>query len=139
MATEEPPWHAAFPEPTVTAPTFKKENLVRLYQTLGDVLSAGLLLIDLRRTDYDGGTIRGSLNVPAQSFYFNMGTLYRLCKGDGVNVISRVIFYCGSSTTRPKQFRKLTLTYSKVPHPVELLDVPPGSPNTLLSAPKKTI
>lgn len=67
---------------------------------LGDVLEAGMLLIDLRRTDYEGGTIRGSLNIPAQSFYMNMATLYRLCRGDGVSVISRVLFYCGSSSGR---------------------------------------
>jgi arsenical-resistance protein 2 len=29
-----------------------------------------------------------------------MATLYRLCRGDGVNVISRVMFYCGSSSGR---------------------------------------
>ncbi|KAF2099432.1 hypothetical protein NA57DRAFT_55402 [Rhizodiscina lignyota] len=100
MASEGQPWYAAFPEPTETAPIFKKENLLRLFQTLGDVLEAGMLLIDLRRNDYEGGTVRGSLNIPAQSFYMNMGTLYRLCKGDGVNVITRVLFYCGSSGGR---------------------------------------
>jgi arsenical-resistance protein 2 len=38
--------------------------------------------------------------MPAQSFYQNMATLYRLCKGSGVNAISRVMFYCGSSNGR---------------------------------------
>jgi arsenical-resistance protein 2 len=95
MAQEEPPWHAAFPPPTRTAPLFKKEDLLRQISILGDLLNAGTLLIDVRRTDYEGGTIRGSLNLPAQSFYMNMATLYRLCKGDGVSVISRVMFYCG--------------------------------------------
>jgi arsenical-resistance protein 2 len=84
----------------MTAPALKKERLLSLFQTLGSVLDAGMLLIDLRRTDYEGGTIRGSLNLPAQSFYYNMPTLYRLCKGDGVNVMTRVVFYCGSSSGR---------------------------------------
>lgn len=97
---DETPWHAAFPAPTTTAPTFAKDQLLRFYQMLGDILEAGMLLIDLRRIDYEGGTIRGSLNIPAQSFYMNMATLYRLCRGDGVNVISRVLFYCGSSSGR---------------------------------------
>ena len=29
-----------------------------------------------------------------------MATLYRLCEGDGVSIISRVMFYCGSSSGR---------------------------------------
>ena len=97
MASDEQPWYKAFPEPTETATSFKKENVLRLFHTIGDILNAGMLLIDLRRTDYEGGTIRGSLNIPAQSFYMNMATLYRLCKGDGVNVITRVLFYCGNA------------------------------------------
>lgn len=40
------------------------------------------------------------MNIPAQSFYQNMATLYRLCQGDGHSVISRVMFYCGSSNGR---------------------------------------
>jgi len=88
------------PEPTTTCQVIPKEQLLRQYQILGDVLNAGTLLIDVRRTDYEGGTIRGSLNMPAQSFPYNMSTLFRLCQGDGLSVISRVVFYCGSSNGR---------------------------------------
>ncbi|KAF1986243.1 hypothetical protein K402DRAFT_394102 [Aulographum hederae CBS 113979] len=88
------------PPPTRTAPLFSPSHLLRMYAGIGDVLEAGMLLVDVRRNDYEGGTLRGSLNLPAQSFYMNRKTLYRLCKGDGVNVITRVIFYCGSSTGR---------------------------------------
>ena len=84
-----------FPQPRSEARPLKKEQLVRQFAVLGDLLSAGALLIDVRRTDYEGGTIRGSLNMPAQSFPMNMATLYRLCAGDGLSVMSRVIFYCG--------------------------------------------
>jgi len=97
MAAEEPPWHAAFPTPTRAPPTYPKADLLRQFTILGDILNAGTLLIDVRRTDFEGGTIRGSLNLPAQSFPYQMSTLYRLCKGDGMNVISRVMFYCGKS------------------------------------------
>lgn len=99
MASEEEPWYKAFPEPTETAPVFPQEKLLRMFQMVGDICNAGCLLIDLRRTDYEGGTIKGSLNIPAQSFYYNMAVLYRLCRGDGVNVISRVLFYCGMVLT----------------------------------------
>jgi arsenical-resistance protein 2 len=92
---EEAPWWEKFPVATRTAPTYSKETLLRQFNILGDILNAGTLLIDVRRTDHEGGTIRGSLNMPAQSFYMHMATLYRLCHGDGINVISRVMFYCG--------------------------------------------
>jgi arsenical-resistance protein 2 len=83
------------PLPTTVCQAIPKEQLLRQYQILGDVLNAGTLLIDVRRTDYEGGTIRGSLNMPAQSFPYNMATLFRLCQGDGLSIISRVVFYCG--------------------------------------------
>jgi arsenical-resistance protein 2 len=95
MAQEELPWYASLPTPTRTASLYPKEDLLRQFNILGDILNAGTLLIDVRRTDYEGGTIRGSLNIPAQSFFMNMATLYRLCQGDGVSVISRIMFYCG--------------------------------------------
>jgi hypothetical protein len=86
---------APFSQPRSEARLLNKSQLLRQFAVLGDLLSAGALLIDVRRTDYEGGTIRGSLNMPAQSFPLNMATLYRLCLGDGLSVISRVIFYCG--------------------------------------------
>jgi arsenical-resistance protein 2 len=98
MDQGQPPWYAGLPEPTRTAPPQKKEQLLMQFNILGDLLNAGTLFIDVRRTDYEGGAIRGSLNMPAQSFLNNMPTLFRLCKGDGVSVISRVVFYCGRFT-----------------------------------------
>jgi len=97
---EQSQWWTAFPAPTRTAQLYSRENLLRQFNVLGDILNAGTLLIDVRRTDYEGGTIRGSLNLPAQSFFTQMATLYRLCRGDGFSVISRVMFYCGSSSGR---------------------------------------
>ena len=56
---------------------------------------ASLLIVDVRRTDYTGGSIRGSLNIPAQSFYWNRGILYELAyKSD----IQWVVFTCMSSS-----------------------------------------
>lgn len=58
---------------------------------------ASMLIIDVRRTDYEGGAIRGSLNIPAQGFYWNRGALYELAfKAD----IEWVVFTCGSSNGR---------------------------------------
>jgi hypothetical protein len=95
MALNDPA--SRFPQPRSQAPVIEREQLVRQFMILGDLLNAGTLLVDVRRTDYEGGTIRGSLNLPAQSFPLQMSTLYRLCAGDGLAVISRVVFYCGES------------------------------------------
>jgi arsenical-resistance protein 2 len=85
----------SFPPPKSTAAILPKEQLVRQFAFLGDILTAGTLLVDVRRDDFDGGTIKGSLNIPAQGFYLSMPALHRLCVGDGVDVITRVVFYCG--------------------------------------------
>ncbi|UPX11524.1 uncharacterized protein EKO05_0002128 [Ascochyta rabiei] len=87
----KPNWHDAFPAPRVTAPTITREEV------LSALSSGDLLLVDVRRTDYEGGTIRGSLNIPAHSFYMNRAVLFDLCKRAGVK---KVAFYCGSSNGR---------------------------------------
>lgn len=81
-------WTDAFPAPRATAPVLAREEV------LSDLSSPDLLIVDVRRTDYEGGTIRGSINLPAQSFYMNRGVLYDLAKRAGVK---RVAFYCGMS------------------------------------------
>ncbi|PSN63442.1 Rhodanese-like protein [Corynespora cassiicola Philippines] len=84
-------WHDAFPAPRHSAPLIPRETV------LSDISSPELLLVDVRRTDFEGGTIRGSLNLPAHSFYLNRAVLYDLCKRAGVK---QVAFYCGSSNGR---------------------------------------
>ncbi|KAL2353150.1 Rhodanese-like domain-containing protein [Cryomyces antarcticus] len=90
----EAPWHAAFPKPTLTAPLMPRNRVLQILSLRG---VGAMVLIDVRRTDYEGGTIRGSLNIPAQGFWWNRGMLYELCyKAD----IEWVVFYCGSSSGR---------------------------------------
>lgn len=79
-------WTDAFPAPRTTAPIISRE------EALSDISSPDLLIVDVRRTDYEGGTIKGSINLPAHSFYMNRAVLYDLCKRAG---IKRVAFYCG--------------------------------------------
>ena len=58
---------------------------------------ASMLIVDVRREDYEGGAIRGSLNIPAQGFWWNRGMLYELAyKSD----IEWVVFTCKSSGGR---------------------------------------
>ncbi|OAL56038.1 Rhodanese-like protein [Pyrenochaeta sp. DS3sAY3a] len=78
-------WTDAFPAPQATAPVVSREEVV------SDISSPDLLLVDVRRTDYEGGTIKGSINLPAHSFYLNRAVLYDLCKRAGVK---KVAFYC---------------------------------------------
>jgi arsenical-resistance protein 2 len=90
---EQQPWHAAFPAPNHTADIMP----LRRAQMILSMRIASMLIIDVRRTDYLGGSIRGSLNIPAQGFWWNRGMLYELCyKAD----IEWVVFTCGSSNGR---------------------------------------
>ena len=82
----KPNWHDAFPAPRTTAPTITRDEVL---PTLG---SGDLLLVDVRRTDYEGGTVKGSLNLPAHSFYMKRAALFHLCKKA---CVKKVAFYCG--------------------------------------------
>lgn len=86
MADASKPWHDAFPAPCTTAPIITRE------EALPNLGSSDLLLVDVRRTDFEGGTIKGSLNLPAHSFYMVRAVLFDLCKRAGVK---KVAFYCG--------------------------------------------
>ncbi|KAL4749182.1 hypothetical protein BDW72DRAFT_214312 [Aspergillus terricola var. indicus] len=97
--SEEQPWHAAFPSPQTTDPASLPRPTLLQWLQPGSNRTPGtdFLLVDLRRTDFEGGTIKGSLNLPAQSLYPTLPTLFRLVRSAGVK---DVIFYCGSSQGR---------------------------------------
>lgn len=85
-APKQSNWYDAFPAPRHTAAPITRDLV------LSSLSSPDLLLVDVRRTDFEGGTIKGSLNLPAHSFYMNRAVLYDLCKRAG---IKQVAFYCG--------------------------------------------
>lgn len=92
MANEKP-WHTAFPAPTMTVDIMPQRRALMILS----MKIASMLIVDVRRTDYEGGAIRGSINIPAQGFYWNRGILYELAyKSD----IEWVVFTCGSSNGR---------------------------------------
>jgi arsenical-resistance protein 2 len=68
---EEKPWHAAFPAPRLEAGAMPAARA----QMILSMKIASMLIIDVRRTDYEAGSIRGSLNIPAQGFWWNRGML----------------------------------------------------------------
>ncbi|KAK6364999.1 hypothetical protein LTS17_011695 [Exophiala oligosperma] len=85
--TKEQPWHASFPAPRTTEPqVVKREDLLAMFKSGNRRAGRDFLLVD-------GGTIHSSLNLPAQSLYHSLPTLYTLATSTGVPL---VIFYCGS-------------------------------------------
>ncbi|KAM7187493.1 oxidoreductase [Naviculisporaceae sp. PSN 640] len=97
-ASAPAPWYAAFPPPkTSPVATIPREEVLAMLKDENLVSGKNYVLVDLRRTDFEGGTIRGSINLPAQSFYTTLPTVYSLFKASGVK---QVIFYCGSSRGR---------------------------------------
>ncbi|KAM6511891.1 hypothetical protein FALCPG4_016880 [Fusarium falciforme] len=92
------PWHAAYPPPLNKAPAaMTRQAALEMIMDSKNIAGKNYVLIDLRRTDHEGGTIRGSINLPAQSLYPTIPTLYSLFKSAGVQ---KIIWYCSSSRGR---------------------------------------
>ncbi|KAI1121327.1 Rhodanese-like domain-containing protein [Nemania abortiva] len=92
----EQPWHAAFPSPKTTEPaSLTREQVLDKLRT--GAVGRDFILVDVRRNDYEGGTIRGAINLPAQSLFPTIPSLYQLFKNAGIR---HVIWYCGSSRGR---------------------------------------
>ncbi|KAK4121215.1 Rhodanese-like protein [Parathielavia appendiculata] len=90
------PWYAAYPAPKSEVATISREQVLELLKTTPPE-KRDFVLVDLRRNDFEGGTISGSINLPAQSLYPTLRSVYALFKAAGLR---KVIFYCGSSTGR---------------------------------------
>ncbi|KAH0349672.1 hypothetical protein KCU83_g5324, partial [Aureobasidium melanogenum] len=95
-AGQEAPWHEAYPAPKSEAAGISQSELLAMLEE-GKEPGKDFVLVDLRRNDHAGGTIEGSINLPAQSLYPSIPTLYVLFKAAG---IPKVIWYCGSSKGR---------------------------------------
>ncbi|OAA68219.1 Rhodanese-like protein [Niveomyces insectorum RCEF 264] len=92
-----PPWHAAYPAPKLLAAAISREAVLGMLNGSKDTAGRDFVLVDLRRNDHEGGTIRGSINLPAQSLWPTLSTFYELVKSAGLR---KVIWYCGSSGGR---------------------------------------
>lgn len=91
--TKSQEWWASFPAVRSTPPSISADEVMKLFDDM-DITPTPrtFLLVDVRRTDWEGGTIRTSLNLPAQSFYQTRKTLFDLLERGGFKM---VIFYCG--------------------------------------------
>ncbi|KAL2269211.1 hypothetical protein VTJ83DRAFT_4057 [Remersonia thermophila] len=104
---QQQPWYAAYPAPKSEVVTISRDEVLSLLKTAASSSASSssesaqgkrdFVLIDLRRNDFEGGTIRGSVNLPAQSLPLTLPSVYELFKAAGVR---KVIWYCGSSTGR---------------------------------------
>lgn len=94
MATQEDgtPWWAAFPEPRASCETIEPSEVADLLEKQTPDRPRDFLVVDVRRVDFNGGTVTSAINLPAQSFFQTRGIVYDLCKQGG---IKKVIFYCG--------------------------------------------
>ncbi|KAJ6442828.1 Rhodanese-like protein [Purpureocillium lavendulum] len=94
-AAAAPPWWAAFPEPKASCHRLEAADVMQLLEShasLGPHSSdRSFLLVDVRRADWEGGTVATSINLPAQTLYQTRPVIYQLCKQAGVKT---VIFYC---------------------------------------------
>merc|ERR1712230_318937 len=81
---KEPAWHASLPAPRNSTPdSISRDELLEMFSKK-DRSVKDFVLVDLRRTDYEGGTIRGSINLPAQSLYPTIPSLYAIFAAAGV-------------------------------------------------------
>ncbi|KAI1331485.1 Rhodanese-like domain-containing protein [Xylariaceae sp. FL0255] len=93
---QEQPWHAAFPAPKTTEPLSLTREEVLAKLVSGEV-GRDVVIVDLRRNDFEGGSIKGAINLPVQSLYPTIPTLYGLFQAAGVKFI---IWYCNSCGDR---------------------------------------
>ncbi|GAA5885071.1 hypothetical protein JCM16303_006390 [Sporobolomyces ruberrimus] len=99
-ASEEKPWHAAFPAPVSTLKdgslaSITVSQLREKIEQQTDLSKRDFLVVDVRRTDFEDAFIRGALNLPAQSFYQTLDSLLPI-----LSSYKQVIFHCQSSSGR---------------------------------------
>lgn len=96
QAQDTPPWWAAFPEPKAPVHALEPEDVAQLlegHSSAGPNSNKSFLLVDVRRTDWEGGTVATSINLPGHTLYQTRPVIYQLCKQADVKTI---IFYCGT-------------------------------------------
>lgn len=92
-SAQEASWWAAFGEPKNPASSIEADVVKTQLdaQPLGPSSKRDFLLVDVRRTDLEGGTVASSINFPAHTLYQTRQIIYQLCKQAGVK---QIIFYC---------------------------------------------
>ncbi|KAG8938319.1 hypothetical protein FRC04_009081 [Tulasnella sp. 424] len=84
-------WHSIFPTPLNTPQTITPEDLATLLRDDSVAIGRDLLIIDVRRTDFEGACIRGAINLPAHSFYQTLASIFAT-----ISHVPKVVFHCNS-------------------------------------------
>jgi arsenical-resistance protein 2 len=106
--TQSKEWWASLPAPRSTPPSISADTVMQLFDDMDLIPSPRtFLLVDVRRTDWEGGTIKTSLNLPAQSFYQTRKTLFDVLDRGGFKM---VIFYCGELNLKRREKEDLLNT-----------------------------
>ncbi|KAJ7660044.1 Rhodanese-like domain-containing protein [Mycena rosella] len=82
-------WHAAFPTPTAEPSSITPGDLAAMMRE--KEIMKDYLVVDVRRTDFEGASISGCLNLPAHSFYPTLSTIVAL-----LATVPVVVFHCNS-------------------------------------------
>jgi arsenical-resistance protein 2 len=98
--TKNPEWWASLPPVRSSPRSISADAVMKLFDDMDlTPTPRTFLLVDVRRTDWEGGTIKTSLNLPAQSFYQTRKTLFDLLER---GTFKMVIFYCGELNFKRK-------------------------------------
>ncbi|KAI8239780.1 hypothetical protein K4K57_003721 [Colletotrichum sp. SAR 10_99] len=85
-ATETPPWWAAFPAPKAKSLEIEADEVMASLEARAAAAqdsARDFLLVDVRRNDWEGGTISTSINFPAQTLYQTRPIIHELCSSNG--------------------------------------------------------
>ncbi|OWT42516.1 Rhodanese/Cell cycle control phosphatase [Pochonia chlamydosporia 170] len=91
------PWFEAYPPPKNLQSKTVTRDILRQWILEGQKSGKNFVVVDVRREDHEGGTIKGAINLPAQSVYPSIPSLYTLFKAAGVK---KVIWTCTTSRKR---------------------------------------
>ncbi|KAI9342803.1 Rhodanese-like domain-containing protein [Obelidium mucronatum] len=87
-------WWDAYPAPKATPERWTHEQVAELIRS-NAVNGVDYAIVDVRRADFGGGTVKGALNVHAQTFYDELPEFVAKHK-----TVSKVFFFCNSSNGR---------------------------------------
>lgn len=131
-AGDSPPWWASLPEPKASCHRLEPADVMQLLESQSSLDARrhrSFLLVDVRRADWEGGTLASAINLPAQSFYQTRPVVYQLCKQAGIKT---VIFYCGKNLEQqicPSTHKHVAHPPTPCPRaPTHSLTRPPPSP-----------
>ncbi|ANB15271.1 hypothetical protein AWJ20_2897 [Sugiyamaella lignohabitans] len=97
QSTAAPQWWEKYPNPKSEPTYISKEKVAE------DVRSKeNVLVIDVRRDDFKGGKIKTALNLPAQSFYNSVDSVYDLAEKSGKEAI---YVHCNRSSVGSRGWR----------------------------------